>query len=151
MKKLIALTALISFPFFLRAFSPSSEEIDRDLKLLGVYFLQLINLPIFGLGAFVFSLLGMILTKRKLKIIGLVFLSVFTIVTLLGAWIITNEKNAPGFLNKLIWIEFVVILVCSVLLVLKRTVDKNVNPSTNTHSSSYNPAQEEEDEFPYFK
>lgn len=152
MKKNIALTVLFSLPFFLQAFSPSTEQTERDLKILGVYFLQAINLPIFGLAALVCSVLGMILVNRKLKITGLVFLSLFTLVTLFGLWVITKEALENTIWNTLFWIELVVIIICVVLLSVKRTAKKISRTTTNLHSEPHSSVpEEEEDEFPYFK
>lgn len=149
MKKHLALLLLILFPFILQAYSPSAEQTDRDLKLLGTYFLQVTILPIFGLGAFIFSLLGMLLINRKLKIMGLIFLSMFTLLTLLGFWAIVKEEIVNTFWNRIIWVELLVIIVCIVLLTIKRVAKQKTN--SNLLSDVHNPKPEnQEDEFPYF-
>lgn len=133
MKKIISTSvihiSILSLFIYLCSCTPSANR-DAE-RAMGVFFLgvlQVINIIIFGVGAVIFSVLSATNVKPIFKVLGWMFLSLFTLFVLIGL-INVLELNPKHFDVFIIFFMEAAMIIVSLIFVIRKPVPQK---STNS-------------------
>lgn len=114
---------IVSLVFLLISCSDQAKaNADRAIAVFFLGVLQLVNLMLFGVTSIVFSAIGITNPKPVYRILGSVFLGIFSIFTTMG-YLAVNAKHPRHF--DIYWIfiiEIAVIILCLVLLLKPKKI-----------------------------
>lgn len=106
----------------------SKENVNRAVEVFFLGVLQVINLILFGVSAVVFSAISITSNKPVFKILGGIFLGIFTIFFLMGFFAVSSARPKHFDIYIIFAVEAIMIIVAFICLIIKPK--KNIAATT---------------------